>query len=98
MNNSIVKISKDLISRYIIVLYLLQPVYIDSRGDKIREKIRKFLSIDENQEEQIMRRLLEKRNILKVGDFIYVDKKMKYDIERLIDLKKVNISDLIKII
>ena len=98
MNNSSVKIPKDLMLQYVVAVYLLQPFYIDNRGKKIRKNIRKFLSISENQEKNIMECLLKEKIILRVGDLIYVDKKMKEDIKKLIDSKKININDLIKIV
>jgi hypothetical protein len=57
---------------YLPLLFLLDPIYLDERGEDNREKLRKLLKIDKEKEEAFFQKLEKNGKIERVGDLIIV--------------------------
>ncbi|HUS48576.1 MAG TPA: hypothetical protein VMZ91_00285 [Candidatus Paceibacterota bacterium] len=84
---------------YLSFIYLLEPFYIDKRGDKIRKKVRKLLIITEKEEVLILGKLERLNLVEKTGFFISPrnKKRIKDILDNLIQGEKIDLEKITKL-
>ena len=81
---------------YLSLIYLLEPFYVDNRGDIIRKKLRKLLTITKKEENTLVRKFEKSNLIERTGSLIFLrDKKtIKEFLDDLIKKNKINLEKI----
>lgn len=102
IKNKLFKSIKSISDKFIIyqgLIYLIGPVYLDRRGDIIRLKIKRLLSINNKEEKLILDNLLNLKLIIQKGNLVYVNNKerSKKILNELLDKNDLNLNKLANI-
>lgn len=85
MNSRTHKRSINILSKqYLAIVYLVQPFYSDTRGETIRVRVRKILSINRQEEGEIIDKLLKDAALQRAGELLIIGDRP--DIKREISL------------
>lgn len=81
---------------YLCIVYLLGSIFSDRRGDEVRKKIRKLISITKNEELLIQKKLINSGALEKKINIISVPSSLHPDISQLFDNSGLNLNSVVE--